>query len=310
MLMPQSVFLDFLAEEAVKLPTFRLIMGASVHQLIEDGGEVSGVVYRTADQLHEARASLTVGAAGRFSRVRKLAGFTPIPTSSPVELLWFRLPRMSGDPPGTGLIAPRFGAGHVLLTIDRADHWQVGLFFASGRYHELRAAGVEAMRRTIVAIEPRFADNVNALTEWQQFSLLSVASSRCARWYKPGLLLIGDAAHTMSPAAGAGIKYAIEDAVVAARVLGPGLLVDRARTEDLEEVQRQREWPTRVIQALGAFGLWQLGRLLRSNRRPSVPRFARAVFAVRPLAKLIAHVIAFGVWRVRVDEGFQEGQSA
>jgi 2-polyprenyl-6-methoxyphenol hydroxylase-like FAD-dependent oxidoreductase len=143
---------------------------------------------------------------------------------------------------------------------------------------------------------------VNALTEWQQFSLLSVASSRCPRWYKPGLLLIGDAAHTMSPAAGAGIKYAIEDAVVAARLLGPELLVDRVRTETLEEVQRQREWPTRVIQALGAFGLWQLGRLLRSNRRPSVPRVARAVFAVRPLAKLIAHMIAFGAWRVRVDE--------
>jgi 2-polyprenyl-6-methoxyphenol hydroxylase-like FAD-dependent oxidoreductase len=213
MLMPQSEFLDFLAEEARTLPTFRLIMGASVHQLIEDNGSVSGVVYRMADQLHEIRAHLTVGADGRFSRVRKLAGFTPSPTSSPVELLWFRLPRLPGDPPGTGLIAPRFGAGHVLLTIDRADHWQVGLFFASGRYQELRAAGVEAMRRTIVA----------------------------------------------------------------AQVLGPGLLVGLARTEDLEEVQRRREWPTRVIQALGAFGLWQLGRLLRSNRRPSVPRFARAL---------------------------------
>jgi 2-polyprenyl-6-methoxyphenol hydroxylase-like FAD-dependent oxidoreductase len=275
-------------------------MGASAQRLVEEPDAVGGVVYRSADGLHDVRARLTVGADGRFSRVRKLAGFTPVQTSSPVELLWFRLPRMPNDPPGTGIVTPRFGAGRVLIAIDRADHWQVGYFFPSGDYQALKAAGVEAMRRNVIEMEPRFAGNVNALTDWQQFSLLSVASNRCPRWYKPGLLLIGDAAHTMSPAAGAGIKYAIEDAVVATNVLADRLLADQVRVTDLAEVQRRREWPTRAIQAVGAFGLRQLGAVLRSNRPPSVPRFARLVFAMPLVAKAIAHMIAFGIGRVRL----------
>src|SRR5947209_10516457 len=84
--------------------------------------------------------------------------------------------------------------------------------------------------------------------EWHQFAPLSVSMSRCRRWYHPGLLLIGDAAHTMTPAAGAGIKYAIEDAVVAANVLAGPLLAGRVRLRDMAQVQRQREWPTRFIQ--------------------------------------------------------------
>src|SRR5262249_40711609 len=199
---------------------------------------------------------------GRFSRVRKLGGFHVKTTSSPMELLWFRLPRLPGDPPGTGVISPRFDKGRILIMIDRADHWQVGYFLPVGHYQELHAAGVEVMRHNIVELEPRFAENVKSLTDWHQFSLLSVASSRCPRWYKPGVLLIGDAAHTMTPAAGAGIKYAIEDAVVAANLLTRPLLAGQVRIQDLAAVQRKREWPTRVIQAFGAFGLRRISRML------------------------------------------------
>lgn len=302
MWMPQPDFLAFLAEEARKFPSFRLVMGANVQRLIEDSGIIRGVSYRGTEGWHEVRATLTVAADGRFSRVRKLAGIKPIPTSSPVELLWFRLPRLPGDPEGTGIVSPRFGKGQLLLMIDRADHWQVGYFFPAGNYQKLRAAGVETMRRNIVTLEPRFAENVKALTDWQQFSLLSVASSRCRRWYKPGLLLIGDAAHTMTPAAGSGIKYAIEDAVVAANLLTGPLQAGRVRVSDLAEVQRQREWPTRVIQAFGAFGLNRLGQALRSGRAIGVPRFLRLMFRLPLLPRLFARLIAFGFWRVHVEK--------
>src|SRR5207244_9229536 len=127
-----------------------------------------------------------------------------------------------------------------------------GIFFPAGDYQKLHAAGVDGIRRTIVSMEPRFASNVEHLTDWRQFSLLSVASSRCRRWYKPGLLLIGDAAHTMTPFAGSGIKYAIEDAVVAANLLAAPLKQGRVGIRDLVAVQRQREWPTRIIPALAA----------------------------------------------------------
>jgi 2-polyprenyl-6-methoxyphenol hydroxylase-like FAD-dependent oxidoreductase len=300
MWIPQPVFLDFLAQEAVKYPAFRLVMGANVERLVEERGVVRGVRYRAADGWHEIRAPLTVGADGRFSRLRKLGGFRAIQTSSPIELLWFRLPRLPGDPEGTGVVSPRFGHRQILLMIDRADHWQVGYFFPTGNYPKLHAAGVEAMRRDIVALEPRFAPNVEALTDWHQFSLLSVASNRCRRWYKPGLLLIGDAAHTMTPAAASGIKYAIEDAVVAANVLTAPLKAGCVRRRDLAEVQRRREWPTRFIQAFGAFGLRQVGGALRSGRI-RFPAWLPLLFRLPVVPRVIARLFAFGLWRVHVE---------
>ncbi len=299
---PQQIFLEFLAEEASKYPAFHLVMGANVQRLIEDNGSVRGVRYRSADGWHEVRAPLTVGADGRFSRVRKLAGFKPITTSSPVELLWFRLPRLPDDPPATGVATPRFGKGHLLLMIDRADHWQAGIFFPAGDYQKLHAAGVEGIRQTIVGMEPLLAGNVEHLTDWKQFTLLSVASNRCERWYKPGLLLIGDAAHTMTPFAGSGIKYAIEDAVVAANLLAEPLRQGTACVRDLSQVQRRRELPTRVIQGLGAVALGQLGRALRSGNRLGAPRFVRLLFGLPILGKLIAKLFAFGIWRVHVED--------
>ncbi|HEV3142951.1 MAG TPA: FAD-dependent oxidoreductase [Gemmataceae bacterium] len=302
MWMPQERFLDFLAGEAKKFPSFHLVMGANVQRLVEEGGKVCGVRYRSADGWHEVRALLTVGADGRFSRVRKLGGFRAKTTSSPIELLWFRLPRSPGEPPGTGVVSPRFGKGKILIMIDRADHWQVGYFLPVGHYQELHAAGVEAMRRNILELEPRFAENVKSLTDWHQFSLLSVASSRCPRWYKAGVLLIGDAAHTMTPAAGAGIKYAIEDAVVAANLLAKPLLAGHVRIQDLAAVQRKREWPTRVIQALGAFGLHQIGRMLLRHGSPQpFLRYARWILRIPFVAKTLAYVLMFGIWRVHVE---------
>jgi len=301
MWMPQPIFLDFLATAGRECPSFRLVMGANVQRLLTEDGAVRGVRYRDLDGWHEVRAALTVAADGRFSRVRKLADLPAIPTSSPVELLWFRLPRLAGDPEGTGIVSPRFGKRQILLMIDRADHWQVGYFFPAGDYSKLRAAGVEAMRQSIIALEPRFAENVRALTDWKQFSLLSVASSRCPRWYRPGLLMIGDAAHTMTPAAGAGIKYAIEDAVVAANVLAEPLRAGGVPLTDLAEVQRRREWPTRLIQAFGAVALRQLGGGLRSGSGGPVPRWLPLLFRLPFVARLAARLLAFGVWRVHVE---------
>jgi 2-polyprenyl-6-methoxyphenol hydroxylase-like FAD-dependent oxidoreductase len=300
MWMPQPIFLQFLANEAHNYPSLRLMMGASAEHLIEENRTVRGVVYRGADGMHEVRALLTVGADGRFSRVRKLAGLRTIQTSSPVELLWFRLPRLAGDPEGTGIVSPRFGKGHALLMIDRADHWQVGYFFPTGNYQKMRAAGVEAMRHNIVALEPRFAENVQHLTDWHQFSLLSVASSRCPRWYRPGLLLIGDAAHTMTPAAGAGIKYAIEDAVVAANLLTGPLLEKRVHVRELAEVQRRRERPTRLIQLMGDIGLRGIRRALRTGEATPL-RFLQLISHLPFLPKLFAQFMAFGFWRVHVQ---------
>src|SRR5260370_18658385 len=234
-MVPQSRFLEFITAECAKYPGFRLIMRAGVQRLIEEDGVIRGVQYMGPDGLHEVRALLTVGADGRFSQVRHLAGIEPIKTSPPMDVLWFRLPRLPEDPEaGLGAFGG-IGRGRILIVLDRRDYWQAGLVFPKGTYQELRAQGLQALRKSIAGIEPRFAAHAEHLTAWRQLALLSVESSRCPHWYKPGLLLIGDAAHVISPVGGAGINYAIQDAVVAANVLAGPLKDGHIALADLQD---------------------------------------------------------------------------
>ncbi len=249
-MIPQARFLEFITQEAKCYPDFKLVMGARVEKLIEEDGYVHGVQYRAMDGWHSVRALLTVGADGRFSRMRKLAGFEPVKTSPPMDVLWFRLPRDPSEPEqSTG----RLAGGHILVVLNRGDSWQVGYVIPKGGYQELRAAGLEHLRQDIARTMPDLADRVGAIQEWKQVSILSVESSRLRRWYRPGLLLIGDAAHVMTPVGGVGINYAIQDAVVAANVLADDLKAGKVSTRKLAEVQRKRMLPTRIIQGFQNF---------------------------------------------------------
>jgi 2-polyprenyl-6-methoxyphenol hydroxylase-like FAD-dependent oxidoreductase len=303
LLVPQERFLEFITGEAAKYPQFKLVMRAQVQQMVEENGVVRGVRYLAPDGVHEIRATLTVGADGRFSVLRHLAGFEPIKTSPPMDVLWFRLPKLPGEPEITGGLFGGIGRGRIFVMLERTDHWQAGLVFPKGQYQELRAQGVEAVRRTIAEIEPHFARHAEYLIDWHQLNLLSVESSRCPLWHKPGLLLIGDAAHVMSPVGGVGINYAIQDAVVAANVLIKPLLAGRVSDADLAEVQRQREWPTRAIQAMQAFMQKNLiGGALRAQTAVRAPWQFRVFFRIPILRDLPARMIAFGVRRVRLTE--------
>jgi 2-polyprenyl-6-methoxyphenol hydroxylase-like FAD-dependent oxidoreductase len=301
---PQVHFLDFLAAEASKYPDFRLVMGANVEQLIEEDGQVRGVRYLAADGTHEVRASLTVGADGRFSKVRHLAGFQPVGTSAPMDILWFRLPHIPGDlPEAEGRVLGGVGIGRILVVFDRFDYWQVAFVFPKGQYQNVRTAGLEAFRRGIAEIEPSFSEHVKSITDWHACSLLSVESSRCPLWYKPGMTLIGDAAHVMSPIGGVGINYAIQDAVAATNLLAGPLKAGRLQVGDLARLQREREWPTKVIQAAQS-GVQNrvLATVLRSQTQLTIPWFVRAFFATPILRDIPARVLAFGVKRVRLKE--------
>ena len=302
MLVPQTKFLEFLAGEAKKYPNFSLRMVANVGELIEGAEGIGGVRYQSTDGWHEVRALLTVGADGRFSKVRQLAGFTPIKTSPPMDILWFALPHLPGDESSDRVLGG-FSGGRVLAVFDRIDHWQLGYVIPKGQYQAVRAAGMEAFRRSVVEIEPRFAKHVDALTDWHQCSLLSVESSRCPIWYKPGLLIIGDAAHVMSPVGGVGINYAVQDAVVAANVLTRPLLANKVTVEDLAEVQRQREWPTKVIQALqAALQKRVIAAALQAQGPPRIPWFVRLFFKIPIVRDIPARLLAFGVRKVRLEE--------
>jgi hypothetical protein len=116
-------------------------------------------------------------------------------------------------------------------------------------YQALRAAGLDELRRRVPLVVPWLAGRMDTLQDWNQSTVLAVEVSRLRRWYRPGLLLLGDATHTMSPVAGVGISLAIQDAAVAANVLAPRLRTRRVGVSDLAAVQRRREWAVRLLQA-------------------------------------------------------------
>ena len=302
LLIPQTRFLEFLAAEAKKYPNFRLRMVANVGALIEGETGICGVRYQSTDGWHELRARLTVGADGRFSKVRQLAGFQPIKTSPPMDILWFQLPHLAGDEHSDRVMGG-FGNGRLLAVFDRIDYWQVGYVFPKGQYQQVRAAGMEAFRKSISEIEPNFTKHVESLKEWNQCSLLSVESSRCPVWHMPGLLVIGDAAHVMSPVGGVGINYAVQDAVVAANVLTFPLLNREVHERDLAEVQRQREWPTRVIQKIqSTLQTRMIASALQNQSSLTVPWWLRLYFKIPVLRDTPARILAFGVTKVRLEE--------
>jgi 2-polyprenyl-6-methoxyphenol hydroxylase-like FAD-dependent oxidoreductase len=298
MMLPQVHFLEFITEEAKRYPNFQLMMGASAQELIEEDGAIRGVRFRSHDGWHEARALLTVGADGRSSRVRRMAGMEMVKTSPPMDVLWFRWARRPED--GEGILG-RFGRGHALVMLDRLEQWQVGYVILKGSFQQVRADGLEALRRSIIEMAPEFADRAESLQDWDQVAVLSVESSRCLRWSRPGLLLIGDSAHVMSPIGGVGINYAIQDAVEAANVLTDSLKAGRLQEDDLGKVQRLREWPTRVIQWLQKQIQQRIiATALRSNAQLNLPLAIRLLLRVPLLRNLPARMIAFGVRRVRV----------
>lgn len=304
MMVPQVRFLEFITTEAKRYPCFRLVVGARAEALVEAQGVVRGVRYRGGDGWHDVRALLTVAADGRFSRLRQLAGFKPIKTSPPMDVLWFRMPRRKRD--SDDGVMGRAGPGGLLILLDRGDEWQVGFVILKGTYHDVRARGLDALRRSIVDVAPDLADEVAHLTEWQQVSLLSVESSRLSRWYRPGLLLIGDAAHVMSPIGGVGINYAIQDAVVAANVLARCLQSGRLRLSELAAVQRQREWPTRAIQAVQAFGGQQvIAAALASASTFSLPPIVRFLLRIPVLRDIPARAVGFGLWPVHTGRALR-----
>ncbi|WP_406698207.1 FAD-dependent oxidoreductase [Singulisphaera sp. Ch08] len=300
--LPQAQFLEFLVEEARRFPSFGLVMGANVQRLVQEDGVVRGVRYRGQDNgWHEVRAALTVAADGRFSKIRSLAGLEPVKSAPPMDVAWFRLPRRPDDPRDLGALA--IHAGHLAVVLERAEEWQVGYVILKGSFQQLRESGLEALQRSFAELVPWLADRVGLLTDWKQVSVLSVESSRLRRWHEPGLLLIGDAAHVMSPVGGVGINVAIQDAVVAANLLAEPLQGGPLQERDLAAVQTSREWPVRVIQGVQErMQKLIVAQALQPGKSFRLPLLLRIVLRLPVLRDFPARMIAFGARRVRVEE--------
>jgi 2-polyprenyl-6-methoxyphenol hydroxylase-like FAD-dependent oxidoreductase len=268
-LMPQWDFLDFIAEHARKYETFHLLMQTEVKELIEERGAVVGVRAIGPEGPLEVRCSLVVGADGRHSTVRQCAGLPIENLGAPIDVLWMRLSRRESDPRQP---LGRFNAGRILVMLDRDDYWQCAFVIPKGGYDAIRNRGLESFRDEILAVAPFLQDRVKELDTWDKIRLLTVVVDRLRHWSRPGLLCIGDSAHAMSPVGGVGINLAIQDAVATANLLARPLLANSVTLEDLEDVQRRRELPTRLTQ--GVQILIQnriLGRALGSKETSVLP---------------------------------------
>jgi 2-polyprenyl-6-methoxyphenol hydroxylase-like FAD-dependent oxidoreductase len=144
-------------------------------------------------------------------------------------------------------------------------------------------------------------DRVEELKSWDDVKLLTVAIDRLEQWYRPGLLCIGDAAHTMSPIGGVGINLAVQDAVAAANLLYEPLRRGRPSEEELAAVQRRRVFPMRVIQGIQLFIQDRvIRRVLASTQRPAAPAAFKTLDWLPVLRRIPAYIMGIGVQREHV----------
>jgi 2-polyprenyl-6-methoxyphenol hydroxylase-like FAD-dependent oxidoreductase len=299
-LVPQWDFLAFIAERAQRLPNFTLRMAAQATGVIEEAAAVVGVKAASANGAFEVRADLVVAADGRHTTLRGSAGLRSDDLGAPIDVLWFSVARdPARDRSQTGgYIRP----GAMLVTLNRDRFWQCAFVIPKDRLPELQAEGIAAFRERVRQVAPFLQAALASLTSWDDLKLLSVQVSRMPRWYRDGLLCIGDAAHAMSPVGGVGINLAIQDAVAAANLLAAPLRDQRLATSDLAAVQRRRDWPARVTQrAQIAIHNELLAPVLAGTAAPTeLPLPLRLLQRLPMLRRLPARLVGIGVRPERV----------
>lgn len=295
-LMPQWDFLDFLADEGLHYPGFTLRMEAEAEDLIVENNRIEGVRLKGGEEI---RARLTIAADGRGSILRDRGGLPKRDLGAPIDVLWFRLPKEKAATNETG---GTFGSGTFLVEIDRGDYWQCAKVVPKGTGDEIQREGLSAFRTGIAQAAPELTPALDTIQSWDQVKLLSVSLDRLQRWWRPGLLAIGDAAHAMSPVGGVGINLAVQDAVAAANILAAPLALGENVDFLLKKVERRRLFPTRVVQRIQkAVHDRVLAPLV--NRRAvldKVPLVLRLFDRVHFLRRIPARLVGLGVRREHI----------
>lgn len=298
-LIPQWDFLDLLAKEAKRYPTFRLIMQAKVTDLIEEDGRICGVRAVTPDQELEIRSELVIGADGRHSTVREAARLLVDEIGAPIDVLWMRISREPTDPSQLYAV---FDRGEALVMIDRDQYFQCGFLIEKGSLDRLKEKGLSSFRQRVLHLAPFLENRVEELKSWDDIKLLSVRINRLQQWWRPGLLCIGDSAHAMSPVGGIGINLAIQDAVAAANILTEPILSGTLNVNHFKAVQRRRTLPVVITQKFQEFVQSRIiGQALAAKDHAKAPWFLRVCNRWPLLRRVLAWWIGFGVRPERVQ---------
>jgi 2-polyprenyl-6-methoxyphenol hydroxylase-like FAD-dependent oxidoreductase len=292
-LMPQWDFLNFLADHGKRYPSFGLRMRSEAIDLIFDNDRVAGVRAKTPDGEIEIRADLTVGCDGRHSTLRERAGFAVESLGAPMDVMWFRLPRPDSDPDD---VMAHVESGRMMVMLNRNDYWQCAFVIPKGTAGEVQAAGLDKFRADVGDIAPFLRDRLSEIDSWDKVKLLTVAVDRLQQWYRPGLICIGDAAHAMSPIGGVGVNLAVQDATAAANILAEPLRRGTVTLDTLKQIQKRREFPTRVTQRIQiAMQNNLIGPALASKgERPKAPWFMKMI-QLPLLNRIPGRLLAYGV---------------
>jgi 2-polyprenyl-6-methoxyphenol hydroxylase-like FAD-dependent oxidoreductase len=292
-LMPQWDFLNFLAQHGKRYKTFDLRMETEATDLVVEGGRIVGLRAKTPEGTLTIRAELVAGCDGRHSTVREKAGLESVNYGVPMDVLWFRLSRKDSDSTDT------FGhveAGKLMVMLDRGDYWQCAYVIPKGGIERVQSEGLEAFHKRVLEMSPFVADRIGELNSWDDVQLLSVTVDRLRRWWRPGLICIGDSAHAMSPIGGVGINIAVQDAVAAANQLAVPLRSGKVTDGDLQAIQERRASPVRFTQWLQlTIQKRIISRVLEGQSRPKPPLFFKLFNIFPVLRRIPARLIGVGI---------------
>lgn len=249
--MPQTVMLNALHEKAMTYSNFQLLFGVTARDVIHEDGKIVGVTgMRRAEQI-EVRCRVTIGSDGRASAVRKSAGFKMEYEDYDFDVVWFTVKRHEHfentvraffTPRRTYLVLPKY-----------PDLAQCGVLVSKGEFSQIREQGIGAMKQELLSAHPMLHDFARQLTDFEPFGVLQARVSYAARWAKEGCLLVGDAAHTCSPAGAIGVSVAAATAIVAADVIVKGFKRGDLSLTTLNKVQRLRGSDVQRIQTMQGF---------------------------------------------------------
>jgi len=295
---PQWDFLELLASAGRQLPNFHLRMETEVTDLVVQHDRVAGVRFRAPDGDGEIHALLTVGADGRDSVVREHSGIPVDEMSSPVDVFWFRLTRWPNE---SEAIQARLCHGHVAVFLNRGAYWQVAYVIPKGASEDVFGEGIHSLRQSLLRLAPELGSRVQEIRDWSDVKLLTVRSNHVRRWWRRGLLLIGDAAHAMSPIGGVGLNLAIQDAVATHNILAGGLLRGHPVDKLLARVERRRRRPTVFTQHFQALLQSTVIKPVLAGRNTGMPLAARILLRTPVLQHWPARIVGLGFRPERVS---------
>ena len=244
--MPQPILLNAFLDKAKSFSNFEIRFGVTVRDLLQDNGIVTGVIAEEKGEKFEIRSKVTVGADGRSSIVRKAGAFEFEYEHHDFDVIWFTIKQPLHY---ENTVRVFFSSHHRYLILPKyPDCIQCGLLVPKGEFSHVRSQGIEAIRRELLEAHPVMRDFADSLKDFSPFNVLQARVSYVKKWAREGCLLIGDAAHTCSPAGAIGVAVAVATALVSADVLIKAFQEKNFSEETLSEVQRRRAQDVKTIQ--------------------------------------------------------------